>query len=187
MQHSSNRLIRWSSLLLLGSLPALTGCLSAAAQAYYEIRGAGGEVKPIDAPAAESLAAFNSVEFAPATSRLPAKFIPSPLIRAYDDACREMGEKLVAHMAGGPPALRVESEIVFFQEKGLLSSALMLDRVRLFDGSRQIGDLLVQTESRSFRAGDEKPLAQASVRALIDYLARLKGVPEEERKKIADD
>lgn len=177
MPHAWMRLIFLPLLLLLPT----TGCFTAIKQAYHEARGAQAEVKPIQAGDG-ALAGFNEVRFAPATASVGPKFAPPALLRAYDAAVAGLRTDLGKHYPGGAPALNVETEVLYFQEKGLLSGAQMLSRVRMGDAGRVVVDALVLAESKSFRAGGEDDLAKATVNALREFLQKQKGAPAKDAK-----
>lgn len=149
--------MRWNKrlgslcVLVLMTLP-LIGCMRAAKQGLSEILGAQGEeILLIDLDRAR-LANCKSVRFDPVTTTLTERVCPRRLLSEYDqayaDRTRELSE---AGFTGGEPALRVSTEVLYFEEKGLLGEAQLLARVKMYEAGRMIGDLLAKTVSESFR------------------------------------
>jgi len=157
-----------------GMLLALTGCVGAAftvaKQAVREVRGAQGELLLITEDRPTDLRAIRGVEFAPAYSTLGSRWCPPRLLQAYDRCANQLLPRLRAYYPGGTPTLTIESEVVYFQKKGLFGAAQMLTRVRMRNGQSLLVDGLLKTESESFREGDEDDLARASVEALGRFL-----------------
>ncbi len=113
-----------------------------------------------------------SVEFTPATTTVGSRICPPEVLRAYDRSANQVAFRLKRSYAGGEPSLKIDSEVLYFQGKGLLSGALLLARVQMHAGDELVGDALVKTESNSFRAGGEGDLAQASLDALARFLEK---------------
>jgi hypothetical protein len=161
---------RVAFVLLAANAALVTGCFTMAKQAYSEVRGAQGELLPIREMSAAALARYQSVDFTPATTTVGARICPPAVLRAYDRSANQLAARLRQQSyPGGVPSLRIDSDVLYFQGKGLLSGALMLTRVRMLVGDELVGDTLVKAESNSFRAGGEGDLAKAS----LDALARL--------------
>ena len=155
--------------LLLAGLLTLTslqfGCSTLAKQAFYEARGADAEVEPITLPPAESLQGrFGQVRFRPA--RVDLGPLAPGLAAAYERAARETERRL----NGGGETAEIDSELLYFQEKGLMGSALLLVRARVWSGGRALGDAIIKAESKAFRAGGEDSLSKACTREIADYL-----------------
>jgi hypothetical protein len=168
------RRTRELALVLLAASPlSLTGCIGAAAtvakQAFKEVRGAHADVLQATDMGRQTLGTYRGIEFTPATTSA-GRLCPVSLLRAYDRAARQLGPELASTFAGGAPTLTVDSDILYFQGKGMLSGAFMLTRVKLRDGERTAGELFVRAESESFHAGGEDALASASVNALGKFL-----------------
>lgn len=173
-----------SAALSVALLLALSGCSRAIKQAYYEFRGAKSEIILISDFDQDPLGPYRSVRFEPVTTTVGDKICPPRLRRYYDQHARELLADLRAFYPGGDPALRIASEILYFQHKGLLSGAECLTRVRMHDDADQrlVLDAIVRTESKSFRAGDESALAESNVKAIGKLLKKRKLEEEEEEE-----
>lgn len=172
--------------VILGSLAfGLTGCSTIVKQAVSELRGPQARLLLDPAPASAALAAFNAVRFSSATSSLGPRLCPASVAPAYDASAREAEQALASRFPGGAPELRIDAELIFFQEKGILSAAELIARIRLRDDARTLADGIVKVESSSFRAGDEAALAREAVKEIRKYLesqrpARKEDQPESE-------
>lgn len=160
-------------------LTPLVGCGTLAKQAYYEARGAQGELFFVRAIGTHELARFQSVSFEPLESTLGPELCPADLRAAYDQNAQDFDAQLKQWYPGGEPALNVESEALYFQKKGLLSGAQFLTRVRMKENEQVVADMVVKVESRAFRKGDEKALAKASVQELARFLTEQKKTEDE--------
>jgi hypothetical protein len=160
-------------ILLATSLLPLAGCIGAAAtvakQALKEVRGAHADVLPVTDVGRQVLSKYQSIEFTAATTSA-GRLCPTTLLRAYDRSANQLRPQLESAFPGGAPTLTVDSDVLYFQGKGMLSGAFMLTRVQLRDGDRVTGELFVRAESESFHAGGEDALASASVTALGKFL-----------------
>ncbi len=166
----------WFSVML--GIPALTGgCSTLAKQAYYEVRGADAELLFVSTPDATGLRTARALESAPARTELGPRLVPPNVLRAADTAVDGALARLRAHYPGGEPAAHIESDVLYFQRKGLLSGGLLLTRVRMTVGGTTAFDAVVKSESKSFREGGEDDLARAHARALEQYLLELKTPP----------
>jgi hypothetical protein len=161
-------------LLLAANTLPLAGCLTVAKQAFEEARGAQGEVLPITQVSETTLARYQSLEFTPATTAAGGRLCPPALLRAYDRAANRLAARLKTYYPGSAPTLTVDSEILYFQAKGLLSGAFMLTRVKMHEHDQLAVDALVKAESAAYSAGDEDDLADAAVHALGKFLKRAK-------------
>lgn len=159
--------------LALGML-ALSGCTTVIKQAYYEARGAKGELRFVGQPDTAALARMRAIEFTPAATTVGPRICPAKLLRAYDRSANRAVAKLKPYYPGGTPALTIESEIHYFQDKGLLSGAFMLTRVRMHAGEELLADAVIKAESKAFTAGGESDLAEASVDAVAEFLEHRK-------------
>ncbi len=162
----------WLTVVVAASgLLASTGCglstaTSLAGHAFKEVRGARGEYLPVrDIPPAV-LARARSVTFTPATAELGPRIVPPSVLGAYDRAASQEASRLASKYPGGEPALVVDSDLLYFQPKGLTSGALLLASIRLHLGDEPVGAGLVKVESDSTLAGGEDPLARAALAAL---------------------
>ncbi len=169
--------VRVMFLFIVMSLVPATGCSSAIKQAIREVRGATAEVKPVTTPDALEIQKYRELVFAAPTTTLSEDLCPPKLFTGFDEAIRD--EDLVKSLAesfpGGEPRLRVSSEIQYFQSKGLMSSGLMLARVRMEgEGGRLVLDAVVKTESGAFTRGAEGALSAGMVRGIVKYLAKFK-------------
>ena len=176
------------------SLP-MTGCTTVAKQAFHEVRGAHSDVLLITDLNEQTLRPYQRVTFDPVISTLGDKLCPPELREVFNQNLAEQGATLQTAYSGGGPGLRVGSEILFFQEKGLLSQAELLSRVRMHDmnTSQLVLDAVVRTESKAFRAGGKTALARSNAEA-IGKLLRRRGMeatededePEEVEAREAD-
>lgn len=164
------RLQHSAVLALLAPMLLLTGCFTVAKQAYYEVRGAQGEVLVIAQPDAAALARAGSLTFTPATTTVGPDLCPGTLLRAYDQSANQLAARLQPQYPGGEPQLAVTSDVQYFQKKGLLSGGLLLARVHMTVANQLAVDALVKAESRSFLVGGEADLARAAVVALGEFL-----------------
>ena len=172
--------------VVLGLLAALvlstsSGCSTVAKQAFHEFRGAKADVSPVQDIGDRALSDYQSVEFEPARSDV-GLVCPPRVLQAWNRHAGEEQAELVEYFPGGSPTLRIESEIWFFKEKGLLGNAECLARVRIRDDGTLKADLIVQALSKSFRAGDESALTDAAVKAIGKFLKTQKEVKESENK-----
>lgn len=172
---------RLLSLLVLSGLTVIagSGCSSVVKQVIAEGRGAKAELKPLRTVAARELSGYQGVSFSPARTELPPSLCPPRLLSEYDREAARRVEQLAKHFPGGEPALTVESDVLYFQEKSFFGSAECLARVKLRSAGGVVMDALVRAESRSFRAGDEEGLAKALVREICEFLLDQKGVKGE--------
>lgn len=167
---------RSSSLLLLAvALVPLSGCMRAASQAYYELRGAKAEVKLVQDIDDVLLRSYQQIVFQPATTTAGQDICPSSLLSKYDRNAREQLRDVSGEFPGGSPSLEIASEILYFQEKGIFSSAECLVRIRGRDGGKLVLDAIVKAESKAFTSGGESALSGACAKAVCRFL--------EERKK----
>ncbi len=156
-----------------------TGCFTLVKQAYSEVRGAQGDFRLISERSGPGPGA---VEFRPITTTL-GRLTPAAVMRAYDRCANLAAARLRGGSGEERARLIVDSELVYFQRKGLLSGAQLLVRVRLQSAGEGIIDGLVVAESNSFREGDEDALAQAAVDAISRYLAARRPVTSGERER----
>ena len=172
--------IQVASLLILTTLFPLAGCTTAAKQVLYEYCGARAKVHLVNELGEHELMPYQSVHFESSTSTVTPHICTFSLLRKYDDSCQTMEHDLRDEYPGGEPALRVSSEINYFQRKGLLGSAMCLTRVKMRDGERLVVDAVVLAVSNAFRAGGETALAEASAKAIGKFLKKQKIVEEDE-------
>lgn len=162
--------------LLALFLTPLAGCGvgSAAKQVLYEVRGAKTEVMLISAFQADTLTPYKAVSFDQATTTVGTKLCPPKLLSSYNEFAAAAPGELTEVYPGGSPALRVSSEIIYFQPKGLFSGALCLIRVKMRDSSdgHTVVDAMVLTESKSFRASGSNNIAESSVKGLSGFLEK---------------
>ncbi|HUU97199.1 MAG TPA: hypothetical protein VM487_15785 [Phycisphaerae bacterium] len=177
--------------VVLGLLAALvlstsSGCTTVAKQAFHEFRGAKADVSFVRDIGDRALAVYRSVEFESARSDV-GLVCPPKVLQAWDQHAGEEQAELAEYFPGGPPTLRIESEIWFFKEKGLLGHAECLARVRMRDSGTVKADLIVQALSKSFRAGDESALTRAAVQAIGKFLKNQKKAEENDEEEEDDD
>ena len=175
---------RLSLLLFLCSVPSLIGCTTALKHAYYEFRGAQSKIELIEDLPEDALEPYQSVRFTPATTRMGEKICPARLRYYFDQFDATLREELRDEYPGGSPGLVVYTDLIYFQEKGLLSAALCLAHVKLKeDGSdKPVAEFIVKTESKSFREGGRSALAESNVHTLGKFL-RNRGLKEKEEEE----
>lgn len=167
--------------LLVTFSTTLTGCTTAIKQVYHEVRGAKSEVMLVRNVSENAIAPYQDVQFDAVTTSVGSKICPPSLLAAYNEAAAVRRDRLREAYPGGSPALRITSDLIYFQEKGLLSGAVLLARVKLHDrdDNRVVVDTLVRTESKSFRKGGGGDLAESNVRAIGKMLEGRKIVEDE--------
>ena len=184
MSDSRDRIARLICVALFGlTLLGSTGCTTVLKQAYYEVRGAQGELRFIDQPMPSEIRQCNSVNIEPATTDLGPVMCPPELQEAYVDAAHAALTAEDTLWPGGEPAMTVSGRIVYFQKKGILSASQLITRIKFETGGREVGDALLVVESKSFRKGDEKAIAEAGVQTLMKYLNSVRFPEAEEQKK----
>jgi len=156
---------------LAALLPQL-GCTTIAKQALHEVRGAQARVHPINRLSEGALKRYELIRFEPATTTVGPVLCPRDLLDAYDRYTRALQDELQDQADQAATSLTAHSEILFFQEKGLLGSAMCLTRVRMRNSDELVLDAMVLAESKSFREGDEDDLAKASVKAIGKFLKK---------------
>ncbi|MBK8914270.1 MAG: hypothetical protein IPM64_06645 [Phycisphaerales bacterium] len=156
--------------LLVALLPA-TGCMTAAKQAYFEMRGAQGEVLLLTEPAVADSHSFGGVFFLPATTTVSDRVVPPELLTAFNRRASRIVEDIEAAYVPGEKRLSIATDVTYFQSKGLFSPAMLLARVYLRDADRLVQDTIVKVESKAFRAGDEKDLADAALNAIRAHVS----------------
>lgn len=161
---------RWSTIVGLSLLLINTGCTTALKRAYYEIRGAKGEVKPVAPLSDAQRTEYRGVEFKPVHTTLSPSLCPPAVRIAFDRAAREMTRALDRRFPGGAPVLSVDPEIVYYQEKGLLGQAHLILRARLNNDNAAVADLLVVVVSESFREGDSEALTEEAAEVIVRYI-----------------
>ena len=159
------------------SLSCGCGAPTIARQAFHELRGAQADISFIEAVGQNALAKYESVRFEPASSDV-GQVCPPKVLQAWNRHAVEEQADLAEYFPGGAPTLRIESEIWFFKEKGLLGNAECLARVRMRDDGTLKADLVVQALSKAFRAGDESALTDAAVKAIGKFLKEQKRTGE---------
>lgn len=167
----------------ISGMPAWTGCTTVVKQAFYELRGAKAEVVLNSEPADADLEPYVAIEFAPATTTLNDRLCPREVIATYDQYARTLTRDLQEAYPGGEPRLVLDSEVLFFQSKGIMSQAQMLTRVRMRHGERLVADAIIKCESRAFREGGGRELAETSVKGLAKWLRKQKGIEDEDKGK----
>ena len=153
--------------------PSLVGCTTALKHVYYELRGAKSKIQLIDELPEQALDPYQSVRFTPATTDIGENICPSALLHYFDEYATNLRTELREEYPGGTPGLVASTDVLYFQEKGLLSGALCLARVKLHDedSNALVADFVVKTESKSFRQGSRHDLAESNVNALGKLLA----------------
>ena len=172
-------------LLATTGLVLCSGCTTMAKQALHEVRGAKADISFVAEIGEDALARYQSVRFESARSDA-GLVCPPEVLHAWDLHAAEEQTRLAKHFPGGPPVLRIESEILFFKEKGLLGQAECLARVRVRANDTLVADMVVQAQSKSFRAGDENALTQAAVQKVGRLLEKQKRAEEEEEEEEGD-
>lgn len=160
----------WLMLGLLLPVAMSTGCGTAIKRVYYEFRGAKAKVHPTGPVSIGAFDRFNSVEFSPVTTD-SGELCPPELLAAYDSAAQDMSAS-IRGFEGGPTALRIESDMLYFQGSGVFKTALCLVRVRMFDDARLVQHAIVTAESKSVTRDAAADLPKACAKALREYLAK---------------
>lgn len=169
----------WLAFTVLAALGlSLTGCMTAIKQAFHEAKGATGEVFTTSEVADGALERFQSIEFRPATTEVGPKITPPTLLLGFDNGAREVMTDLKPDYPGGAPTLTIDTTLLYFQSKGILSGAEALARVKMFDGDRIVVDSVVRSESDAFSAGGEDALSSALARGVRKFLIQKKYTPE---------
>lgn len=150
----------------------LLGCSRAIKQAYYEVRGADSDIILISPFDAQTLSPYRALSFEPASSTVGPRICPPRLLGYFDEYLAAAAAELRDVYPGQSPRLVVSSEVLYCQKKGLLSAAMCLARVRMRDADtrRLVVDAIVRTESKSFREGGRRALAESSVKELTKFL-----------------
>jgi len=156
--------------------------MSAAKQAFYEVRGAKAEISMVREIGDRALQHYESVRFEPATTDV-GPVCPTKVLSAWDRNAEKEQQRLAEHFASGSPALRVESELYFFKGKSILGAAECLARVRMFDDDELQADMVVQSSSKAFSAGGEDALTEAAVKKIGKFLLKQKGVEADDEKE----
>lgn len=171
-------LIRSATLATLLLFP-LAGCSRAITQTYYEMRGAKSDILLISRFEHDTLRPYQSLRFEPATTTVGDRICPPRLLRYFDEHLAEAARDLHEIYPGGEPSLSISNEVIYSQKKGLLSGSMCLARVKMRDADDRhlVVDAIVLTESKSFREGGRRELAESSVKALHKFLR------EQERPK----
>ena len=172
----------FAALLLSGLALLQTGCFTVLFQGYHEARGALGDVLFNEPNKPDGLRPYQAVAFDGLTTELNRDLCPPDVKRAYDVALTTQARELKDVYPGGAPALRVTSQAVYFQKKSLLGAAMLLVRVRFYEGERPVLDCVVRVESEAFSAGGEHSLSEAAVKTLGKLLRQVKEPPKEERR-----
>jgi len=168
-------------LLTVGVLP-LSGCLSAVKHGFYEVRGAKGAIQFVERLVPGDLERYRSVRFEPATTTIGPKLCPPEVITAYDRAALQWCADMRDRFPGREPALRIATDVVYFQRKGLFGDAQLLARLKFTEAERPVGDALVVVGSKAFREGSGEALAETAIKTIGKYL-RDGIVPEEEKEQ----
>ena len=171
--------VRSSGLLGLLALLFLTGCSSAAKQAFSELRGARGKVLLNQKLPASALRDFNDIQFNPATTTLGPMLCDARVPGLYDASARQVEQNLRAEFPamfpGGAPQLVIGSEILYIRTKDLRSHAQFLVRVQMRGQGRLIVDALLNVQSKAFRDGDEEAMVEAALETIEEFLLDQKG------------
>ncbi|MGD8453202.1 MAG: hypothetical protein PVJ57_15395 [Phycisphaerae bacterium] len=178
MKLNSHRLSVTAGLLLAGMLP-LTGCTTALKHAYYELRGAKGDIEFIQVVPTHVVESCGGVRFTPVESTIGPRLCPTELRAAYDRYAKRLESDLRERFTTGGPTLELASEMLYFHGKGLFGEAQLLVRVRFTEGGQHVGDALVVVGSKAFRESGKGALAQTAVETVGKFLTE----GEKERAK----
>lgn len=149
---------------------ALCGCTTIAKRAFYEAQGAKAEVKVIQAGGATGGLRDRTLRFAPASTDVGGPVVPLSVLQAWDDAASHFQSSSATADARGASAIEIRANILYFEPKSMLGSALLLARVRAVDAAATVLDAMVKTESKSFRAGDEDDLCEEAIEKFLERL-----------------
>ena len=158
-----------SAILAAFAFATQFGCSTIAKQAFFEARGATAEILPIAGSAYAGDWNGRPMRFASARTDIGGNIVPGTVLAAWDAAAKDLERTMTDSGAKGAN-LEASANVLFFQRKGLLGSAMLLTRVQVTDAGRQTLDAVVRTESKSFRAGDEADLCEESVEAVAEYV-----------------
>lgn len=168
MQFSFRSTIRSVSVLALLSC---TGCFTAARQAFSEVRGAQATVEPISASGSFPAANIAQVRFRPPRTEAPGgSGTPGTLVTAFESAARKAEADFNRGSASGGRTVEVDTKLIYFRERGLLGSSLLLARVQAHEAGRTLLDAFVHTETQSIRDGDVEGMTRAVVEGVAKYL-----------------
>lgn len=167
-------LMQVAIILLSLTLLPVAACTTVAKRAFYEVRGARGKMLLNAVLPEGALARYQNVRFTPATTSLSPLLCPRDVIESYDRHARTQVNELSDVYPGSTPELVIDTEILYFQKKGLLGRAQLLTRVKLHGDNGLAVDGLVNTQSKAFRAGGADKLARTSVEVLGDFLRKQK-------------
>lgn len=169
MKSMMRAVVGWSvlALLVLNAGCGASTAMSVGKYAFAELKGAKGELIPIREGSDAALQTA-ALDFKPAQTTSGARLAPATLLRAVDAAA----SRVAAQTQGRAKQLGVETDVVYFQSKGLSSGAMLLARMTFRSGAEVVAEYMGKVESESFRAGNEDALAQA----LLDAVAKMAGV-----------
>lgn len=177
--------MRVSSILAITllSMVSSTGCFTAAKQALAEVRGAQASVEPISTAARGSAAA---VHFRPARTEAGGAAVASAAA-AFDAAARQVEQEINAG-AGTGDAVEVDTKILYFRERGLFGTGLLLAHVQAMQRSGSpVLDAFVRVETKSFRAGDLADMAEAMAKDTARFLTgRSREILDLDKRKDSD-
>lgn len=177
-------------LLLLVASSGSVGCQTfVAKRAISEVRGADADLHLIADVAPGAFAAYQSFSFEPATTSVGPRICPPELLRAYDDKARKLQTNgdLARHYPGGPPELRIRTDFLYSQKRGIFSAAQAIARVTMSAEGRAVADAIVRAESESFLRGGNSALAEACVDEIEKFLKSRKGASRERSRGRASD
>jgi hypothetical protein len=156
----------------------LMGCSTLAKQGYSEFKGAQSELKIVGAAQSGAVKNASGIEFKAAKSSIGPEVVGPTVLQTYDAEARKVAEKLAGNFKGKDAKLVVDSDLLYYQGKGITSGGMLLTHVRVHAGDKLVLDTLIKTESESFRSRDEAALTRSAVEALGKQLQRDLGVIE---------
>lgn len=168
----------WGVGLLCVAATLCGGCFRVARQGLSEIVGARGELLAVRELGSDVREQVRRLRFEPATTTLTAALCPPKLLAAIDEGyAREAADWAEDYGGSGTRTLRVATDILFYEEKGLLDSAELLARVKVYDSGSLAGDTLVRVTSSSFRAGGKHALGRALAHTVVKMFRKTRRAP----------
>lgn len=142
----------------------LVGCSTVVKQAFYEVRGAQGEFVSQRGARPASLDSYQTVKFRPARSDIAGRLIPNYLVTSFNAAATEIEGELPTGTA-----VEIETNILFYEGKGLLDAAFFLAHVKFYGGGALLDEGMVKVTSKSFRRGDGEDVARKAAETIANH------------------
>lgn len=162
------RLITMIGLTLLVSTNV--GCFTAIKQTFSEFRGAKGEVLINQDLEGRPFATVGSVQIRPTRTRLAEKLCSTEMLDAMRYEVLNAQSYLRSDFRGDGQTLVIDTEVLYFAEKTILGSALLLVWLEFRVDEKLVADGILRIDSNAF--SDDKPeeLAEAGLEALRQFV-----------------